>query len=93
MYVMLFLKSPFSSLSLHESQNDPEYSTKSTMIQLVLYGLRWVLPLSVVIVVKAVSGDGEIGWDFYTSASDRKECVGEKWERIGLKKGLTIHGK
>ena len=35
----------------------------------------------------------KLGWDFYTSASDRKECVGEKWERIGLKKGLTIHGK
>ena len=43
--------------------------------------------------VKVVSGDGEIRMGFYTSASDRKECIGEKWERMGLKEGLTIHGK
>ena len=44
-YVMLFLKSPLSSLSLHESQNDLEYSRNPLGSNWLLYSLRWVLPL------------------------------------------------
>ena len=35
----------------------------------------------------------KLGWEFYTTASDMKECIDEKWERMGQKKGLTIQGK
>ena len=46
-----------------------------------------------VTVVKVVSGDGELRMRVYTSASDKKECVGEKGGRTGLKKRVPIPGK
>ena len=44
-------------------------------------------------VVKVVTGNGELKMRVHNSASNKKECVGEKWERMGLKKGLLISGK
>ena len=46
-----------------------------------------------VIAVRVVSGDGELRMRVYTSASDKKECVGEKGGRMGLKKRVPIPGK
>ena len=37
-----------------------------------------VLPAILIMVVKVVSGDSELKMEVYTSASDKKECVGEK---------------
>lgn len=45
-----------------------------------------VLLLLMVIVVKLV--DGEIKMGVYTSVSNKKECVGVKRERMGLRKIL-----
>lgn len=44
-------------------------------------------------VVKVVRGDGELKMGVYTSASDKNEYLGEKGERMGLKKSLPIPGK
>ena len=44
-------------------------------------------------VVKVVTGNGELKMRVHNSASNKKECVGEKWERKDLKKGLLISGK
>lgn len=44
--------------------------------------------------VKVVSGDGELRMWVYTSASDKKECVGEKGGKTGLKKkSIPIPGE
>ena len=51
------------------------------------------LPAILIMVVKVVSGDSELKMEVYISASDKKECLGEKWERMGLKIGLPIPGK
>ena len=44
-------------------------------------------------VVKVVRGDDEHKMGVYTSASDKKEYLSEKGERMGLKKSLPIPGK
>ena len=46
-----------------------------------------------VMVVKVVTGNGELKKRVHNSASNKKECIGEKWERMGLKKDLSLPRK
>ena len=50
-----------------------------------------ILPLLMLIMVKLVHG--ELKMEVYTSVSNKKECIGVKWERMGLWKVLPNPGK